>query len=179
MTHSHNTMIVLSIFMYFFFWINSWKLLFLKKNSMKRQPKQKKIKSSMFSCYFYFLHFFWRKTPKITQCKIFATIFFGLKKLLYATPIFFSKHHTVFLFSKTPIFILHSVLCRCNFWCTPECNCKKKYTALQCLVVLYYSSKAFLILCADDLKNIYFRKLKNLFVPFIWKIELATQSIVS
>jgi hypothetical protein len=54
----HNTLIVLSIFMYFFFWTNSWKLLFLQKFNEKA-TKAKKFKSSLyifiFAVYFYFL----------------------------------------------------------------------------------------------------------------------------
>jgi hypothetical protein len=84
----------------------------------------------VFSFYFYFLHLFLKKTPKITQCKIFA-LFFGVRKTLYTTPIVFQN--TAQCFFETSIFILQSVFCRCNCWCTPECKCKKKYTALQCL----------------------------------------------
>jgi hypothetical protein len=79
--------------------------------------------------FLYFLHLFWKKTPKITQWKIFAPIFFQCKiKTL---------HYTNF-FLKTPNFILHSVLCRCSFWkfwvYTGECKCKFK-KKIHCTVM--------------------------------------------
>jgi hypothetical protein len=57
---------------------------------------------------------FLKKTPKITQCIIFAPILFRCKRtLLYTTQYFFQN--TKQCFSKTPIFISHSVLRRFNF----------------------------------------------------------------
>jgi hypothetical protein len=116
-------MIVLSIFMYFFF---------LKKflKIVKKKIQVHIFLLLLFKClvhnpysilvvYFYFfilflLHsFFLKKTPKITQCKIFAPFFFRCKNYLYNTPIFFQNNAQCFF--KTPIFTLHSVLCRCNF----------------------------------------------------------------
>jgi hypothetical protein len=107
MTHSHNKMIVLSIFMYQISFIIIHKF-------NEKLTKAKIIQILLVYCYIFILFllpsFFLKKTPKITQCKIFAPTFFGVKKH------FTLHHYTTQYFFKTPIFILHSVLCRCYFW---------------------------------------------------------------
>jgi hypothetical protein len=96
--------------------------------SMKSQSK-KKFKCSLyifiFSFYIYFLNFFLKKPPKITQSKIFTPIFFRSKKnTLHHTNFFFKALHSVFLKHR---FLFYTVYCAgvifANFWCTPECKC--------------------------------------------------------
>jgi hypothetical protein len=106
-------MIVLRIFMLKIVVFTKKKIkwvLFLDLNSVKNQQKQKKYSNPY---YFYFLHFF------------------------YTIPIFFFKTpNSVFKHR----FLFYTVYCAGvifgNFGSSPECKCKckKKYTALQCLL---------------------------------------------
>jgi hypothetical protein len=90
--------------------------------------KAKKIKSSLyifkFSFYFYLLNFVLKKTSKITQCKIFAPIFFGVKKHFTLHQFFFQNTAQCFLKHR---FLFYTVYCAGvifgNFGCSSDCNC--------------------------------------------------------